>query len=465
MADTGGSGGSCTTTAAVALTRDQRATPRPQGTQCDPGAFETLAGPVCGNLTKTTGAGQPAAITLNCAGTAPLTYGIVSNPSHGALSGLNASTGAVTYTPTAGYFGPDSFTYNATNAGGTSSTVTASITVNPPPPTCSAVQSSTKIGVPVSIHLTCSDAAGATLSYAIDAPPSHGGLSSLDQATGNVTYSPASGFSGNDSFTYHATSSNGTTSAQQVTIFVSESGAPPPAPTCRAVQATTGAGAPVTVALSCTDQGGAALTYAIDANPAHGALSAVNQTSNSVIYTPAAGFKGTDGFTYHATSVNGSSEVVAASIGVGTAPAVTPAISSAKLTNTTFAVDTKGKAETPVAAATKPKPAKKGTTFQFKLNEAARVLYTIELAGSGRSVKGKCVKPSKSNRKAKKCTRFTRVGRFAQNGVAGANSHKFSGKIGKTTLKPGTYRATLVAKDSGGRISKATVLAFKIVKK
>jgi CSLREA domain-containing protein len=251
--DTGGTGGACTTAGGSALTSDQRATPRPQGTQCDPGAYEALSGPTCQGLTKTTGAGQPLAIQLSCAGTGTLTYAIVGNPSHGSLSGFNASTGAVTYTPTAGYFGPDSFTYNATNAGGTSSTVTVAITVTTPPPTCRAVQASTKISVPVSIHLDCSDAAAAPLTYSIDTPPSHGGLGSVDQSTGNVTYTPVAGFAGNDSFVYHATSSNGTTSTQLVTIFVSESGAPPAAPTCRAVQASTGAGAPVTIQFSCTD--------------------------------------------------------------------------------------------------------------------------------------------------------------------------------------------------------------------
>ena len=32
--------------------------------------------------------------------------------------------------------------------------------------------------------------------------PSHGSLGSIDQDTGNVTYTPAPGFSGNDSFTF-----------------------------------------------------------------------------------------------------------------------------------------------------------------------------------------------------------------------------------------------------------------------
>ena len=43
-----------------------------------------------------------------------------------------------------------------------------------------------------------------TLSAAIVTPPqpNHGSLGQIDQNTGNVTFTPAAGFSGNDSFTF-----------------------------------------------------------------------------------------------------------------------------------------------------------------------------------------------------------------------------------------------------------------------
>jgi hypothetical protein len=55
-------------------------------------------------------------------------YTILSGPSHGAISGLNTNNGALTYTPTGGYAGPDSFTFRV-NAGGVLSTGLVSITV------------------------------------------------------------------------------------------------------------------------------------------------------------------------------------------------------------------------------------------------------------------------------------------------------------------------------------------------
>ncbi|MEI7851654.1 MAG: Ig-like domain-containing protein, partial [Kiritimatiellales bacterium] len=42
-----------------------------------------------------------------------LTYSILASPVHGALSGLNTNSGAVTYTPTNNYNGSDSFTFRA----------------------------------------------------------------------------------------------------------------------------------------------------------------------------------------------------------------------------------------------------------------------------------------------------------------------------------------------------------------
>jgi len=62
---------------------------------------------------------------------APLTYAITSGPANGTLGPIDQANGTVTYTPAAGYSGPDSFTYQATSANGTSNTATATITVTP----------------------------------------------------------------------------------------------------------------------------------------------------------------------------------------------------------------------------------------------------------------------------------------------------------------------------------------------
>ena len=63
-------------------------------------------------------AGEPKALTLTSQAwndSSTPTYTVISQPQHGTLSAVNKNQ--VTYTPTAGYTGPDSFTFSATDPG------------------------------------------------------------------------------------------------------------------------------------------------------------------------------------------------------------------------------------------------------------------------------------------------------------------------------------------------------------
>ena len=71
----------------------------------------------------------------------PITYSLASDPSHGTVSGFNASTGAFTYTPDPGYVGTDTFQYELTAyahdskaAPGVSNPRTVTVDVAPTPP-------------------------------------------------------------------------------------------------------------------------------------------------------------------------------------------------------------------------------------------------------------------------------------------------------------------------------------------
>jgi hypothetical protein len=139
-----------------------------------------------------------------------------------------------------------------------------------------------------------------------------------------------------------------------------------------------------------------------------------------------------------------------------------PSFLSAALNPPRFAVDPSGTAETPVSKATKKPP--RGTRLTYKLSEAARVVVTVQRARVGRRVNGKCVRETKANRKRPKCTRYKRAGRFARKSHAGANSTRFSGRIGKTKLAAGRYRMTLVATDAADNRSRPKRLTFRIVK-
>lgn len=139
-----------------------------------------------------------------------------------------------------------------------------------------------------------------------------------------------------------------------------------------------------------------------------------------------------------------------------------PVVSGAFVSNRTFAVDSKGPAE---VQASKRKPAKRGTVFSYGLSEQARVVFVIERSAAGRKVGGKCKRQTRSNRRRPRCARYTKAGSFAQPGAKGSNIKSFSGKIGQRKLKPGPYRATLVATNISGKHSRPARVKLKVVKR
>ncbi|MGO9471390.1 MAG: peptidylprolyl isomerase [Isosphaeraceae bacterium] len=75
---------------------------------------------------------------------APLSYDLISQPSHGTISNFNAATGTLTYTPDPGYLGADTFQYvvtatgpNTSAAPATSNPATVTLAVSAPPPVVS----------------------------------------------------------------------------------------------------------------------------------------------------------------------------------------------------------------------------------------------------------------------------------------------------------------------------------------
>ncbi|HEV2811635.1 MAG TPA: choice-of-anchor Q domain-containing protein, partial [Solirubrobacteraceae bacterium] len=145
---------------------------------------------------------------------------------------------------------------------------------------------------------------------------------------------------------------------------------------------------------------------------------------------------------------------------------ISPRFVSASLSPATFAVNPAGRAETavPRAVAAQRRRVRRGTTFRYRLTEAARVVFAIQRARSGRRAGGRCRKPTRANRRRARCTRWVLVGRFAQQAAAGETRKAFSGRIGTKRLGRGRHRAVLVATDAAGNRSAARRLTFRIVR-
>jgi hypothetical protein len=138
-----------------------------------------------------------------------------------------------------------------------------------------------------------------------------------------------------------------------------------------------------------------------------------------------------------------------------------PLVTGLGETNKAFAV---GRAPTPVTA--RAKRHKRGTTFVFTASEAGAATLTISRAVPGRRRGKRCVQPTKKNRRARKCTRYTRVRPSLSRAVAGgATAVRFSGRIGKRALKPGRYKLTVVVADAAGNRSKPKSIGFRVVRR
>ena len=147
----------------------------------------------------------------------PLIYAILAPPAHGTLSGVAPN---VSYTPAAGYHGPDSFTFKANDAKADSNVATVSIRVNAVPVANDQFVLDQK-GIAKAITLTATDADNDALTYAVVTPPAHGALSG---AAPNLTYTPAGGYFGLDHFTFKANDGFADSNVATVSIRVN---APP----------------------------------------------------------------------------------------------------------------------------------------------------------------------------------------------------------------------------------------------
>jgi hypothetical protein len=107
------------------------------------------APPTCVNVaSKTPAGGGSVSVALSCTApnNAPISYTILSHPSHGGLGALNQAGGTITYSSQKGFSGSDAFTYVAGDSGGTSAPATAAITIpHGPPPSVRIIGDSTPV--------------------------------------------------------------------------------------------------------------------------------------------------------------------------------------------------------------------------------------------------------------------------------------------------------------------------------
>jgi hypothetical protein len=162
---------------------------------------------------------------------------------------------------------------------------------------------------------------GGTLTAVLVGNVSHGSLAL--GTSGGFTYTPTSGFSGLDSFSYRAQNANGPGNTATVTLTVTSLPLPIAADDAYGIATNT----PLNVAApgilgNDNANGGGAMSAVLVTSTANGAL-ALN-ASGGFSYVPAANFVGTDTFTYRASTAGGTSNLATVTITVSAPTRVQP---------------------------------------------------------------------------------------------------------------------------------------------
>ena len=283
--------------------------------------------PVASNQSGNTNTNTAATFSLTAtdADGDSLTYSIVSNPSNGSLGSISGNS--VTYTPTAGFNGNDSFTWKANDGTADSNTATFSILVSAVPTapegvTTTPISSITNTGATTGISMSGDGGSAVTAKYiewgtTADFAGTAQQSSSLGTGTASASFT-ISGLSAGTEYKARAFAQNSVgTSYGSFLTFTTTGGNS--TPTCTDDSYSTNRTTNYTVVLAANDADGDTLTWSIDSLPANGTLRDVGNApptnitstgailSNSVLYVPDATYTGNDPFTYSVSDGTASS--------------------------------------------------------------------------------------------------------------------------------------------------------------
>jgi hypothetical protein len=242
-------------------------------------------------------------------------------PTHGSIS-INATTGAVTYTPTTTYTGNDSYQIQVCDTSTPTQqchTVTIPITVGANTVTANPDTATVNAGQSVSTNVKANDTVlvpttPLALLPTVTTPAVHG-TTQVDSTTGAIIYTAVTGYSGTDTYGYQICDTTTLTPVCATTVvtvtinngFITPGG--PGTPGTPDVHDGTGAASgntpqnaalpfPLSSLITVTGSPINPATVAQVTAPTNGSIS-INPTTGAVTYTPSSGYTGPDTFTLH----------------------------------------------------------------------------------------------------------------------------------------------------------------------
>ena len=239
----------------------------------------------------------------------------VGTPANG---GASVSGSRVSYTPREGFSGTDSFSYTVSDGkgGNASATVSVSIQAANRPPVAGNDRYEVLAGSSGNLFAVLandSDPDGDSLSLVSLSAPAHGTAS---VSGGQISYTPGTGFSGSDSFSYTISDGRGGSATASVSVTVRASNSPPVANADSYTVAVNSQDNSFDVLANDSDPDGNSLSIISVSSPAHGSATV---SGNRVLYAPAAGYTGSDSFSYTISDGLGGTATALVSVSVGAA--------------------------------------------------------------------------------------------------------------------------------------------------
>lgn len=238
---------------------------------------------------------------------AQLALAVVTPPAHGTVTDCDERS--CRYTADSGYVGTDSFTWRAFDGRDHSRTATVFVTVRPNTvPYAVGLSTNASAGQENTSGNLGFDHDGDDLTYQLLTPPAHGNAAC---GSSGCSWTPAAGFSGQDSFTYRVSDGQSWSNPGSVSYTV----AGPHPPTAANESETTVTGVPkrfslaVNHAFTATNR-----SIALVEPPLHGTITGCDRSYCE--YVSEAGFVGQDRFRWKATDSFGETSVVTTTISV-----------------------------------------------------------------------------------------------------------------------------------------------------
>ncbi len=239
-------------------------------------------------------------------GTGPFLYAISTGPARGTAT-ISPTTGVIHYTPNANVSGIDTLRYRVTDAYSQTS-VPATVTIDVFPIAASPVTGSSTGPNPV-IATPGAPTGTGPFTYALvpaSVPPLAEGTTVESPTSGQITFTPVTGFSGTVTFQYTVSDAAGLTSAPGTVTFTVNK---PSGPVVSPASATTSANTAVDITPPAAT-GTPPLTFAISTAPTRGTAT-ISAATGVIHYTPNANVSGIDTLRYTATDPYGATSTPA----------------------------------------------------------------------------------------------------------------------------------------------------------